>query len=277
MGLSSSFKARQPLLVPKTVGRQRATKTAVSLSLDDAYVFLYDSQLTVASVIENQLSAPSLGTIAVLYGTGLLSAFSPCEISLLPLTLAYLGGAIEDEGDTSERIVKVVAYSTGMAASLTATGMLASYLGSTTSDVFFSGTIRSALAATLVLLMGFNLLGIISIQFPSLNKGAIKGLAEPFRSTFFGASSALVSSPCASPILASILAFISSTSINPAVASLMLLSYSFGFTTPVVAACSGIGGVSLIRPQDSSWSTRLFGAAFVFYGVYSVLEVFFSL
>lgn len=172
MGLSSSFKARQPLLVPKTVGRQRATKTAVSLSLDDAYVFLYDSQLTVASVIENQLSAPSLGTIAVLYGTGLLSAFSPCEISLLPLTLAYLGGAIEDEGkkciylvvsystdaiiattlqsgDTSERIVKVVAYSTGMAASLTATGMLASYLGSTTSDVFFSGTIRSALAGNL--------------------------------------------------------------------------------------------------------------------------------
>ena len=171
MGFSSSFKARQPLLAPKTIARQRATKTAISLSLDDAYVFLYDSQLTVASVIENQLSAPSPGTIAVLYGTGLLSAFSPCEISLLPLTLAYLGGAIEDEGkkciylvvsystyefietlqsgDTSERIVKVVAYSTGMAASLTATGMLASYLGSTTSDLFFSGTIRSALAGTL--------------------------------------------------------------------------------------------------------------------------------
>jgi cytochrome c-type biogenesis protein len=66
--------------------------------MDDAYVFLYDSQLTVSAAIENQLSAPSPATLAALYCTGLLSAFSPCEISLLPLTLAYLGGAVE-EGD----------------------------------------------------------------------------------------------------------------------------------------------------------------------------------
>jgi hypothetical protein len=101
IGFISSFKIRQPLRVPKTVARQNTAKTAVPLSLDNAYVFLYDSQLTVASILENQLSTPSPGTIVLLYGTGLLSAFSPCEISLLPLTLAYLGGTIEDEGKRS--------------------------------------------------------------------------------------------------------------------------------------------------------------------------------
>jgi hypothetical protein len=46
---------------------------------------------------------------------------------------------------SAESIVKVSAYSTGMAASLTATGLLASYVGST-SGTIFDGTFRSSVA-----------------------------------------------------------------------------------------------------------------------------------
>lgn len=59
----------------------------------DISVDLYDAQLFLSSFIETQLSAASPTSIAFLYGAGLLTAFSPCAISLLPLTMAYLGSS----------------------------------------------------------------------------------------------------------------------------------------------------------------------------------------
>jgi hypothetical protein len=80
-------------LPPSKISFRRA-----AIPVDDLYVFLYDVQLSAASAMETQLSAPSPLTAGLLYSTGLLSSFSPCEISLLPLTLAYLGGDSASEG-----------------------------------------------------------------------------------------------------------------------------------------------------------------------------------
>ena len=51
-----------------------------------------------------------------------------------------------------------------------------------------------------------------------------------------GVTSGLVSSPCSTPVLTSLLAYLSSSPDDPLVPALSLLSYTFGYVTLLVTA-----------------------------------------
>ena len=76
--------------------RKKFTPNPSFLSTEDLTVSLYDFQLKFSDAIESQLSSFSFLGITLVFIAGLLSAFSPCEISLLPLTFAYLGSSQND-------------------------------------------------------------------------------------------------------------------------------------------------------------------------------------
>ena len=74
-----------------------------------------------------------------------------------------------------------------------------------------------------------------------------------------GGSSALVASPCATPVLTSILAFVANAS-NPALGALLLLGYTLGYATPLLIVASTGGQFLLdLRKGDkgSSWYADL--------------------
>lgn len=50
---------------------------------------LYDLQLKFAQFISTDLSSTNAFSIIVLYLIGLLASFSPCTLSMLPVTLGY--------------------------------------------------------------------------------------------------------------------------------------------------------------------------------------------
>ena len=78
------------------------------------------------------------------------------------------------------------------------------------------------------------------------------------RTFLLGGSSALVASPCATPVLTSILAFVASGH-NPSLGALLLLGYTAGYSTPLlwIASTGGQALVELKKSKDGVWATHV--------------------
>ena len=100
------------------------------------------------------------------------------------------------------------------------------------------------------------------------------------RTFLLGGSSALVASPCATPVLTSILAFVAKTQ-NPLLGGALLLGYTLGYSTPLLLIAS-TGGQALVDlrkkqaqggwyAQVAPWVTPLTGGILLWYGTNGVL------
>lgn len=205
---------------------QTSSRVAPLKFSGDIGVDLYDAQLTVSQFVESQLATASPTSIAFLYGAGLLTAFSPCSISLLPLTLTYLGGSDatkskdgESSGVDKGVLTRSALYASGLATTLTLFGLSAALLGNVFGSSGVIGDASALISSALFLVMGLYLLGLVNFEFPSYggklgtksdeNNGFFSsGSVQAF---LFGATSALVASPCSSPVLTSLLAFVASS------------------------------------------------------------------
>ena len=83
-------------------------------------------------------------------------------------------------------------------------------------------------------------------------------IASLIRTFLLGGTSALVASPCATPVLASLLAYLASmnsdastTSSDVAKGASMMLSYTFGYSTPLLAV-GATGGQALVNLQKAT-------------------------
>ncbi|CAN0235268.1 unnamed protein product, partial [Ectocarpus fasciculatus] len=125
----------------------------------------------------------------------------------------------------------------GLATVLSVLGLSATYAGKVMgSSAFGTGlgaTVLPLAASAFAVAMGLNVLELVQLNFPSFEGGLdyMTSLPKNARAYLLGASSALVASPCCTPVLASILGFIA-TSQDPALGLVLLLTYSAGYTTP---------------------------------------------
>ena len=78
-----------------------------------------------------------------------------------------------------------------------------------------------------------------------------------FRTFLLGGSSALVASPCATPVLTSILAFVANSS-NPILGALLLFFYTVGYSTPLLITAA-TGGQALVKIQQLGGKDNLYG------------------
>jgi cytochrome c-type biogenesis protein len=92
-----------------------------------------------------------------------------------------------------------------------------------------------------------------------------------------GATSALIASPCSTPVLASILGFVAASG-EPYLGAGLLFSYSLGYSTPLLLAGLLSGTVTSFiakRGDGFSWVTPATGALLISYGTYSSLATLF--
>jgi len=71
-----------------------------------------------------------------------------------------------------------------------------------------------------------------------------------FRTFLLGGSSALIASPCATPVLTSILAYVA-TSRDPIAGAILLLAYTLGYSTPLLVI-GATGGQALANAQEAA-------------------------
>lgn len=174
-----------------------------------------------------------LAFVAVFIG-GLISAASPCVLAAIPLIIGYVGGYSEGGGKKTAFFSLV--FVIGLSITFTLLGAAASIMGQLL--VFMGRWLYIGLAA-IAGLMGLQLMGFISIPLPFQKAKAVKskGLLGAF---LLGLLTGTASSPCATPVLAVILAYVS-TQGDVMYGGALLFIYALGHCALILAAGLSVG------------------------------------
>lgn len=136
---------------------------------------------------------------------GVLASLSPCSLGILPLIIGYVGG-YSKEGN-KKLFIQMLSFSFGLSLILSIIGVICAITGKAFTS--FASPVVILVFASIILILGLNLLGVIEINFPAIVKKMPQNkngglFIYPF---LIGVLFALAASPCSSPILASIMAF----------------------------------------------------------------------
>ena len=207
---------------------------------------------------------------------GVLSSLSPCNLGLLPLIIAYVGGYSKD--GSKKLFVQMISFSLGLSLVLSIIGVLCAFTGRAFAGV--SSPVLILLLASIFVLMGLNLLGILEINFPTLIKKIPQNKANgyfvlPF---FIGCVFALASSPCSTPILASLLA-LATVSKNIALSISLFFLFALGQCLVIVlfALFTSVLKNAQKFARFSSILMKISGIILIGAGIYIYYKIFSSL
>ena len=177
--------------------------------------------------MEQGLNHPSPLTIFLIFSAGLLTSLGPCSLSLLPITIAYIGG-------TKNKKFKLISFSSGIIFSLITLGALSGFLGRIYGQL---PSYYPTLVALIAIIMGLNLLGILKFQLPNgPDFRFMEDKIPPLLASFVvGGAFGLASSPCITPVLATLLAWVSQSK-SPTISILFLFFFGLGQVTPLIIA-----------------------------------------
>ena len=213
-------------------------------------------------IIQNQ---QGLAFLAV-FVAGLISAASPCVLAAIPLIIGYVGGY--SEGNRKKAVLYSLVFILGLAITFTLLGAAASVMGQV---LGFMGRWLYVGLAVIAVLMGLQLMGMIKIPLPFQKTREVKskGLWGAF---LLGLLTGTVSSPCATPALAVILAYVS-TQGDILYGGSLLFAYAVGHCALIFVAGLSVGLTeSLVRSKGinnfSLYSKRVSGALLTAAGIY---------
>ena len=237
--------------------------------LESLQTWLYTLEQFANSSVSTQLTHLTPLSIGVIYAAGLLTSLTPCMLSMLPITVGYIGGH-----ETKSRLQSAIQstwFALGLATTLAALGIVAAVVGRVYGQV---GVGLPIVVSIIAILMGLNLLEALPLRLPTgLGMDWIsQDLPEGVRSYLVGLTFGLVASPCSTPVLASLLGWISTTG-DPLLGSALLLAYTAGHVAPLILA--GTFTASLKKLLElrrwSGWINPVSGGLLVGFGVFSLL------
>jgi cytochrome c-type biogenesis protein len=195
---------------------------------------------------------------------GLVSSLSPCILALLPLNLSYIGSA--DIRSKPQAFLHSLAFVLGVVLVLSLFGLFSGFAGAVIVD--YKGYVHMAVGLLSVLL-AVAMLSPFQWQLPSVIKKMPAG-AGPF---LVGATFALVSSPCASPVLLTLL-LAAGASGNPVIGALTMSAYALGYTMILFIGSLAAGFAQQVGSlkHHAVLMTRISSALLVVVGLYYLLS-----
>lgn len=191
------------------------------------------------AAIENNLwLAPLLALLA-----GVLTSFTPCSLSSVPLVIGYVGGYAGNDVKKAFRYSLV--FCAGMAVTFTVLGTIASLMGRLVQG---TGSWWFIVLGVLMVLMALQTFEIIQIipQPSAMNRNTRKGYLGAVIAGLLGG---LFASPCATPVLIVLLAMVAKQG-NLILGIVLLLLYSIGHSVIIMIAGTSVGFVKKLSASE---------------------------
>lgn len=180
-----------------------------------------------------------LAVVAVFAG-GVTTALNPCVLAMIPLLMSMVAG--NRETTTLKRsLVFSLFFVLGLALMFTVLGLVSALMGRMFGDV---GSFWKYAVAGVCLVMGLHLLGVLkwSLPVPAGLRVRKQGYVGAF---LLGLLFGVVSTPCAVPILAVLLAFVAEKG-SVAYGAFLLFVYALGHSALVLVAGTSVGAAKAL-------------------------------
>lgn len=237
---------------------------------DSLQLWLYQLDGLADRVVQAQLEHLSFVSLAIIFAAGLATSLSPCMVSMLPVTVGFIGGYSADNRRWHSTIQSLW-FALGLAVTLSSLGMAAAFLGRVYGQIGVGWTLLMGIVA---IAMGLNLLEVLPLRFPNWFATAEipEDLPAYTRAFLLGLTFGLVASPCSTPVLVALLGWVS-TSGNPLVGGSLLLAYALGLVSPLVLVGTFTGSIKKLLSVRSwsRWLTYGSGVLLVGFGTISIL------
>ncbi|KTD14754.1 thiol:disulfide interchange protein [Legionella gratiana] len=190
--------------------------------------------------------------LAIFFGLGVLLAFTPCVLPMVPILSSIITGQGANSGSQAFKLS--LGYVLGMAVTYAIAGMLAAWLGSTVQTLMQQPMIIGSFSF-LFILMALWLLGVFEFRFPTFmqftsNRSRQRGI---FSATLMGVLSTLVVSPCVTAPLIGILTYIAQSN-HVLQGGLLLFVLALGMGLPLLIVGAGYGR---FLPGSGPWMVRI--------------------
>lgn len=202
--------------------------------------------------------------LLIFFAAGVLTSLTPCVYPMIPIVVAYMGGAesaavaagASQESRRRRVLGRSLLYVLGMAIVYTALGLAAILAGRT-----FGSLTQSfwgyAIVAAVLAVFGLSLLGLFEIRVPTfllqrLGSGPREGRLGAL---LMGATSAIVAAPCAAPIVFPLAAMVAREG-RVVFGTIAMLVFSLGLG--VLFLLLGISsGLAASLPRPGPWMVTL--------------------
>jgi len=210
---------------------------------------IFSSDLDIARLFEGHTAL----VLASFLGFGLLLAFTPCVLPMVPI----LSGIIVGEGKhvgKKRAFVLSLAYVLGMAVAYALAGVAAAYSGSLLAAALQNAWVLTAFALVFVVLAG-SMFGFYDLQLPGFLQQPLAATSHRLRGgkvasvATMGVFSAVIVSPCVAAPLAGALLYISQSR-DVVLGGSALFAMALGMGIPLLVL--GVSGGALL-PKAGAW------------------------
>ncbi len=231
---------------------------------------LYQLEHFADTLVATQLTHLSFISIGVIFLAGLLTSLTPCMLSMLPITIGYIGGY--EAKNRLQAAAQSTWFALGLATTLAGLGIIAAGFGKVYGQV---GIGLPIIVSVIAILMGLNLLEALPLQLPSFGgtDWISAELPQGVRAYCIGLSFGLVASPCSTPVLASLLGWVANRQ-DLVLGAALLLAYTAGYVAPLILAGTFTASIKKILElrRWSAWINPVSGVLLVGFGVFSLLS-----
>lgn len=189
----------------------------------------------------------SLTAFAVTFLGGIVTGFNPCCFTMIPAVCGYLCGYSKPSAARCALLSGLFAL--GVATATALLGLIVVVVGGIFGRVH---PVVGYILALIPIAMGLHLLGVVNIKLPGLTnwKPISTGTLGAYLT---GLIFSLVLLPCATPVLASVLAYAAGSG-GVLYGSSLLFTYGAGIGVPLVLFGTSIGLVARWRYVAQWWS-----------------------
>lgn len=199
--------------------------------------------------------------LAVFFGLGILLAFTPCVLPMIPILSGIIVG--QRSLSPSKAMKLSISYVIGMAITYAAAGVVAGFMGSTLQTLMQRPSIIIAFSLLFVL-MALSMFGLFELRLPASLNTKLASLSQKNNKASFisvalmGVISTLVVSPCVTAPLIGVLTYIGQSG-QAWMGGMILFVMALGMGIPLIVVGAGYGA---LLPKAGSWMVtikKLFG------------------